>query len=127
MSFFGFLQASPLVVTTPLVQCNLTSCTPYLSPLQKEILLNSEVGLSFFHSIQSRQCIPFSAQVIAINQDVTPQGRPIVDGDLTVWARMLSDGSVAVALYNQEDEPMDIGFQFSQVRFQFVASFLCVN
>lgn len=28
-------------------------------------------------------------------------GRPIKDGDLTVWARHLSDQSVAVALYNE--------------------------
>ena len=44
-----------------------------------------------------------------MNQDVTPQGRPLTDGDLTVWARTLSDGSVAVAFYNQEDKAATIG------------------
>ena len=53
--------------------------------------------------------------MIAINQDVTPQGRPIKSGDLTVWARHLSDGSVAVALYNQEDSATKIGFQFADL------------
>lgn len=53
--------------------------------------------------------------MIAINQDVTPQGRPVVGGDLTVWARQLSDGSVAVALYNEDDAPKDIGVDFAQV------------
>jgi hypothetical protein len=39
-------------------------------------------------------------QVIAINQDVTPQGTVIVPGDSTVWSRKLSDGSTAFALVN---------------------------
>ena len=34
--------------------------------------------------------------------DVTPQGRPVKDGDLTVWARELTGGDVAVALYNED-------------------------
>jgi alpha-galactosidase len=71
------------------------ACTPWISDLQREILLNTDV--------------------IAINQDVTPQGTPVVPGDLTVWARMLSDGSAAVALYNQEDAPAQIAFKFSSV------------
>ena len=65
-------------------------CVPWISDLQREILFNDDV--------------------IAINQDVTPQGRPVVDGDLTVWTRHLSDGSVAVALYNQEDAAQAVGF-----------------
>merc|ERR1712146_582354 len=65
-------------------------CVPWISDLQKEILFNDDV--------------------IAINQDVTPQGRPVKDGDLTVWTRNLSDGSVAVALYNEEDAGQTIGF-----------------
>ena len=59
------------------------TCKGWISDLQKKILLNTEV--------------------IAINQDVTPQGRPLVDGDLSVWARHLTGGDVAVAFYNQED------------------------
>eukprot|EP01046_Picozoa_sp_COSAG06_P052127 COSAG06_NODE_8675_length_2099_cov_3.605551_2_plen_52_part_00 len=31
-------------------------------------------------------CVSRPEQVIAINQDVTPQGRVIVEGDATVWA-----------------------------------------
>ena len=66
---------------------------PWISDVQREIL--------------------FNADVIAVNQDVTPQGRPVVDGDLTVWARRLSDGSVAVALYNQEDAPAQLSVAFT--------------
>jgi alpha-galactosidase len=43
---------------------------------------------------------------------VTPQGRPITDGDLTVWSRSLSDGSVAVAFYNELDTPASISVDF---------------
>jgi hypothetical protein len=58
-------------------------CKGWISDLQKKILLNTEA--------------------IAVNQDVTPQGRPLVDGNLTVWARHLTGGDVAVALYNEGD------------------------
>jgi alpha-galactosidase len=68
-------------------------CKAYLNDVQKKVLLNREV--------------------IAINQDVTPQGFPIVAGDSTVWVRNLSDGSVAVALYNEDDTPKSIGTSFS--------------
>ena len=61
----------------------------YLNPIQKMVLLNTEV--------------------IAINQDSTPQGFPVTPGDSTVWARNLSDGSVAVALYNEDDSAKPIG------------------
>merc|ERR1711988_515641 len=59
------ILASPLTVTTPLLNCSSTDqingnftpgkCRPSITNLQKEILLNKEV--------------------IAINQDVTPAGR----------------------------------------------------
>lgn len=72
------------------------TCIPWISDLQKQILFNDEV--------------------IAINQDITPQGRPINGpSDLTVWARVLSDGSVAVAFYNQEDSPANINVQFTNL------------
>jgi hypothetical protein len=45
-------------------------------------------------------------QVIAINQDITPQGRPLNSSDITQWARHLSDGSVAFAIYNPFDTPL---------------------
>ena len=47
-------------------------------------------------------------EVLAINQDVTPQGTPLKAGDLTVWARHLSDSSVAIAFYNEKDITIDI-------------------
>ena len=42
----------------------------------------------------------YLAQVIAINQDITPQGTPVVPGDSRVWSRELSDGSTAYAFVN---------------------------
>ena len=71
------------------------TCKGWLSDLQKDIMLNKEV--------------------IAINQDVTPQGRPIKDGDISVWARALSDGSVAVALYNENDAPLGASVSFKDL------------
>jgi alpha-galactosidase len=68
-------------------------CKAYLNDVQRKVLLNKEV--------------------IAINQDVTPQGFPTVAGDSTVWARNLSDGSIAVALYNEGDTPRSIGTSFA--------------
>jgi hypothetical protein len=56
-------------------------CKGYLNDVQRTVLLNKEV--------------------IDINQQITPQGFPTVAGDASVWARNLSDGSVAVALYNE--------------------------
>lgn len=73
-------------------------CTPWISDLQKKILFNTEV--------------------IAINQDVTPQGRPIghFDADsASVWARNLSDGSVAVAFYNPADDVADMSVKFTDL------------
>ena len=54
-------------------------------------------------------------QVIAVNQDVTPQGRPVTAGDLAVWSRTLSDGSVAVAFYNALDTTASISVSFSNL------------
>ncbi len=44
--------------------------------------------------------LDFRGQVIAINQDITPQGTPVVPGDSRVWSRKLSDRSTAYALVN---------------------------
>jgi alpha-galactosidase len=81
------ISASPLQFTAPIMNCTNTrggiQCHGWISDLQKKILLNKEV--------------------IAINQDITPQGTPIKSGDLSVWARKLSSGAVAVAFYNQND------------------------
>ena len=60
-----------------------------LNDIQKTVLLNTDV--------------------IAVNQDVTPQGRVIIEGDSSVWVRHLSDGSAAVAFYNEDDKPKSIG------------------
>jgi alpha-galactosidase len=52
-----------------------------------------------------------SARVHTSNHyaDVTPQGFPLAPNDSTVWARKMSDGSIAVALYNENDTPKSIG------------------
>jgi alpha-galactosidase len=52
---------------------------------------------------------------IAVNQDVTPQGMPVVAGDSSVWARKLTGGAVAVALYNEDDAPKSIGVSFAKL------------
>ena len=67
-------------------------CEVSLSALQRKILFNDDI--------------------IAVNQDITPQGRPVVPGDSTVWARFTSNGSVAVALYNEGDTAQTIGLDF---------------
>lgn len=91
------ILASPLIVTTPILNCSKTdqikgnytpgSCRPSITDLQKEILLNTEV--------------------IAINQDVTPAGRLLATGpwpsSLLIYGRNLTDKSMAVALYNPSD------------------------
>ena len=95
------ISASPLVVTTPIMNCSSGTCVPGITDLQKEILLNTEV--------------------IAINQDITPQGRPVLQGNSTtaaVWTRSLSDGSMAVALYNENDNAANGFFAFSQIKFE---------
>jgi alpha-galactosidase len=90
------ISASPLVVTTPIMNCTNTggkvACKGWISELQKEILLHEEV--------------------LAINQDETPQGRPLDEDNPAVWARHLSDGSVAVALYNAADAAVALSVDF---------------
>jgi len=90
--------ASPLVVTTPILNCSTGTCAPSITPLQREILLNTEV--------------------IAINQDSTPAGRLLVDTDSShskalVYGRNMSDGSAAIAFYNPEDHDCDASVDFS--------------
>ncbi len=36
-------------------------------------------------------------------------------GDSTVWARKLTSGAVAVALYNEDDAPKSIGVSFAKL------------
>lgn len=105
------ILASPIVVTTPILNCSATDairdhytpgkCKAELTDLQREILLNAEV--------------------LAVNQDVTPAGRLVsapgmAQGEAPpaamVYARNLSDGSVAVALYNPEDAAVPGSFDF---------------
>eukprot|EP00656_Telonema_subtile_P050449 TRINITY_DN6531_c0_g1_i7.p1 TRINITY_DN6531_c0_g1~~TRINITY_DN6531_c0_g1_i7.p1 ORF type:complete len:145 (-),score=51.17 TRINITY_DN6531_c0_g1_i7:74-508(-) len=75
--------------------CGPVSCIATITELQKEILLNKEV--------------------IAVNQQETPQGTPVKSGDLTVWARRMEGDDVAVALYNEDDAAKQIGFEMSAV------------
>jgi len=89
------ISASPLVVTTPIMNCTKTAdedvkCVPWISDLQRDILFNTDV--------------------IAVNQQTTPQGRPLKDGDLTIWTRDLENGDVAVALYNEDDDATKLSF-----------------
>jgi len=82
------ILASPLLVTTPIQQG--------LTDLQKRILLNTEV--------------------IAINQDITPSGQPVDSKEAhSVWLRDLSDGSKAVAFYNQYDESISLQLHFAKI------------
>ena len=69
------------------------------------MLNKSCAGLTDRHPTQ----VLLNKEVIAINQDVTPQGFPVVKGDSSVWARNLSDGSIAVALYNEGDTARLVG------------------
>ena len=46
---------------------------------------------------------------------VTPQGRPVHDGDLQVWSRRLSDHSIAIALYNEDDVARHIALNFTSL------------
>ena len=48
-----------------LCQCGATVCKGWMSALQKEILLNAEM--------------------LAINQDITPQGTPVINGNIDLW------------------------------------------
>eukprot|EP01059_Diplonema_ambulator_P000514 TRINITY_DN1041_c1_g1_i1.p1 TRINITY_DN1041_c1_g1~~TRINITY_DN1041_c1_g1_i1.p1 ORF type:complete len:421 (+),score=144.21 TRINITY_DN1041_c1_g1_i1:39-1265(+) len=95
------ISASPMIVTTPLMNCSSGKCIPGITDLQKEILLNTEV--------------------LAVNQDITPQGRP-VNGFPTdypsVWVRNMSDGTRAVALYNQNDVPVTGAFNLTMIGWQ---------
>ena len=71
------------------------NCKGMLTDLQKIILLNKAV--------------------LAVNQDTTPQGFPVVEGDSAVWARHLTGGDVALALYNEADEARSLGASFASL------------
>lgn len=87
---------NPHLLTNLFIYIHYTSyrpqCTPWITPLQRKILFNMDA--------------------IAVNQDVTPQGHPLVEGDLSLWTRALSDGSVAVAFYNENDTPISLALDF---------------
>ncbi|CAE7450971.1 agaA [Symbiodinium pilosum] len=98
------ILASPLIITTPLLNCSKTdqiaanftpgTCRPSITPLQRELLLNKEV--------------------ISINQVDTPGGRLLKDfGAWMVYIRNLAEGSVAVALYNPSDAKVDARLDLS--------------
>lgn len=91
------ILASPLIVTTPILNCSTGTCSPSITPLQQEILLNTEV--------------------LAVNQDVTPAGRLLSEPThaAMVYGRNLTDGSAAVALYNPTDTDIDGFVDFSML------------
>jgi hypothetical protein len=124
------ILASPLMVTTPLSNmqgCNNTNCNdrcqdcrpqdkdptsgrcmgPYPGPThgnKYHCPAKCAAGLT-----EEQEAILLNTEVISINQDVTPQGRPVTPSDSTVWSRHLSDSSTAFALYNEKDvaQPID--------------------
>jgi hypothetical protein len=49
------------------------TCKGWISDLQKKILFNQDI--------------------IAINQQATPQGRPVAGGELSLWSRDMEDES----------------------------------
>merc|ERR1711879_1115169 len=69
------------------------ACRPSITPLQKKILLNKEV--------------------IAINQDDTPAGRLLKDGEWMIYGRNLTDGSMAIAFYNPSEVVAKVSLDFS--------------
>jgi len=96
--------ASPLIVTTPILNCSKTdqiesnftpgSCKPSITPLQKRLLLNKEV--------------------LAINQIETPAGRLLHNaGNWMIYSRHLKVGAVAVAFYNPSDDRVNASLDFS--------------
>eukprot|EP00041_Stephanoeca_diplocostata_P025698 m.678506 g.678506 ORF g.678506 m.678506 type:complete len:192 (-) comp22804_c2_seq17:458-1033(-) len=92
----SFLVAGRRVMSVkPCAVPTQVTCKATLTDLQKEILFNDDV--------------------IAINQDITPQGRPIVTGNASLWARFLSDDSVAVAFYNENDVAINVHLDFSSL------------
>ncbi len=50
-----------------------------------------------------------NAEVIAINQDVLGKqaSRVLEDGKIQIWTKPLSDGSMALGIFNLGDEPLD--------------------
>jgi hypothetical protein len=57
-------------------------------------------------------------EVIAVNQDkLGRQGKRLTgqSEDAQIWARLLSNGDWAVALYNRSDQPHDVNFLFSLI------------
>merc|ERR1712107_398553 len=102
------ILASPMVVTTPILNCSKTDqingnftpgrCRPSITPLQQEILLNMDV--------------------LAVNQDVLPAGKRLGAASATgaaTYARNLSDASVAVAFYNPSDSQEAFTLNFTEL------------
>jgi alpha-galactosidase len=56
-------------------------------------------------------------EVLAVSQDVLgkPAGRKSRDGKLEVWARPLSDGTIAVGLFNRGNDPAEVTARWSDL------------
>jgi alpha-galactosidase len=56
-------------------------------------------------------------EVLAIDQDALgkPAGRKSIDGKLEVWARPLSDGTMAVGLFNRDVDPAQVTARWSDL------------
>ena len=59
-------------------------------------------------------------EVLAVDQDALgkPAGRKAKDGMLEVWARPLSDGTVAVGLFNRGGAPAEVTARWADVGVQ---------
>lgn len=56
-------------------------------------------------------------EVLAVHQDPLGKAadRVAKDGELEVWARPLSDGSLAVGLFNRDEMDMEVGVTWQQL------------
>ena len=59
-----------------------------------------------------------NAEVLAVNQDPTGRAAGRVNGDgwLEVWARLLSDGTMAVGLFNRSPEAAPVVARWSDLK-----------
>merc|ERR1712014_275825 len=100
------ILGSSMVITTPLLNCSETDqingnytpgrCRPSITPLQKEILLNTDV--------------------LAVSQDFMPAGKRLGEASkagAATYGRNLSDASVAVAFFNPSDSKQPFALNFT--------------
>jgi hypothetical protein len=92
-------------------QTNMVMWSMWAAPL--------EIGADLRSIPAASAAVLQNPEVIAVNQDaLVYQGRRVSNSDgLQVWQKRLADGSVAVALYNANDDPAAIPLEFDTVGF----------